>query len=508
MFTKSYNFHVFEKKFSAAITLLKIPQERKKTQPGKIFFYVDRNYVHSRQPSFLLLLKKTHHGTQKITRLPLRESDQTKLSSPASCPQSLSAIAEISHTDRTPCLRTFIQFLGRLPTLLHDYKRRNSSSPLISTELAAAAGRRLRVLPAPTPHPERPLPEAASLQGAPAALPFPGVTFRRRCGQHDQPNADPTHKTSSQTQEDALNRGAGNRKPTYGSHRDSCSPTGLCEILLPSLRASCCPRLTESRRRGAPARHAETWEKLLPASASTRHSPSRVRTSPQSGFQGLRREKHRLPCLNTASQTKNGQEFTSSRQKVIPRQLLDQSSRSLSSARLPIQCMPAVLTPPHLPLTRSPRFPRPALTASSTQSAAPSGSRAPRSAAGAESERPALEPGRLRAWAGGRGGVCWYLVNFGSFVECWGEGVVLPPPLHLTSLILFLSERCKTRNRELSDRCFLMLTKAQLLHYNKVAQHSWINLASRALNKVLLLPKITKHVQPYRVAFNIPLALF
>lgn len=45
----------------------------------------------------------------------------------------------------------------------------------------------------------------------------------------------------------------------------------------------------------------------------------------------------------------------------------------------------------------------------------------------------------------------WYLVDFGVFFEFWGAGVVLPPPVHLTSLTLFLSEKCKTRNRELSD---------------------------------------------------------
>lgn len=103
MFTKSYAFYVFEKKFRATIALLKTPQGRKNTQSGQFFFYVDRNNVYSRQPSFFSTSKKTHQDTEK------KKLHKTLI------------------TDRTPCLQTLV--LRRLPKLLHDYKRRITLPP-------------------------------------------------------------------------------------------------------------------------------------------------------------------------------------------------------------------------------------------------------------------------------------------------------------------------------------------------------------------------------------------
>lgn len=96
--------------------------------------------------------------------------------------------------------------------------------------------------------------------------------------------------------------------------------------------------------------------------------------------------------------------------------------------------------------------PRPALTAPSKQSAAPSGACGPRSAAGAESERPAHDAGRLGAWVGGGGGIS--LICLGFF-EYWGAGVVvLPPPLNLTSLSCFFQRDAKYRTENCQISAF------------------------------------------------------
>lgn len=193
-------------------------------------------------------------------------------------------------------------FLRRLPPLLHDYTRQDSSSHWNFQSARSSSS--------------RPQLRACSSRGGPVGGRLaPGNSRRPPLGPGSRSAAAAASATSHAQDRPPVRvfrlrktHGPGARgttKPTYGSHRDRCSPTGPGELVLPSsLRAACCPRLTEPRQ---PPRHAETREKLFPACASSLRSPSRVGTSPLSGFHCLRREKDRLPCLSTATHMKNKQ---------------------------------------------------------------------------------------------------------------------------------------------------------------------------------------------------------
>lgn len=163
---KILHLSFFWKEIQCCYNISKNSSGEEKDSAWTNFFYVDRNYVYSRQPSFLLLWKRPNTAHKKLQGF--FGSKVTRQNSRA-LPHVLNHCQRLQKTliltELLVCKPS--QFLGRLPTLIHDYKRRNSSFHLISTELAAAAGRRLRACSQlPTLQAERPrwpLSEAGSL---------------------------------------------------------------------------------------------------------------------------------------------------------------------------------------------------------------------------------------------------------------------------------------------------------------------------------------------------------
>lgn len=403
MLTKSYTFHVFEKNYS---------EEEKDS--ARTIFLRRQKWCILQAALISSILKKTDQDTQKLKGSSAEKRLDKTLEpclTPSIIPQRLQKTLTL--TELLVCKPS--PFLRRLPPLLHDCTRRDSSSHWNFQSACSSSS--------------RPQLRACSSRGGPVGGRLaPGNSRRPPLGPGSRSAAAAASATSHAQDRPTARvfrlrkeHGTGARgttKPTYGSHRDRCSPTGPGELVLPSpLRAACRPRLTEPRQ---PPRHAETREKLFP------HVPApsvRPRVS----------ELHRK-----VSSTVCGERSTGSLVSVRPPRWRISRLHSIhAESNSPIVVrlgFPLALQPDcpfsvclvrwlHLIcVSLVPPFPRPALAAPCPQSGAARGSLRGRGASGGAATGAA--GGDKERW--GLGGL-----------ECWAAGVVLPSPLHLTSLTSF-----------------------------------------------------------------------